>query len=126
MILFTGILAHCFVQLSCTCGGCFGLGEVVRWFQEPALRCLSDELGVLAAQLLERASGVSGPVVQRDDSWYIWGRAATRKVSLAPQLPTAPALLPGSSVRHCPYMLGLAMVMGHHTMLCTQGCTCPV
>lgn len=45
IILFTRILAHCFIQLSCTCGGCFGLSGVARWFRGPAHRWLNDEWG---------------------------------------------------------------------------------
>ena len=43
MIVFTRILAYCFVQLSRTCGGCFGLGGGVSWLWEPACRRLSDK-----------------------------------------------------------------------------------
>lgn len=45
MILFTGILASCFVWLSHKCGGCLGLGEVVRWLWDPPQRRLSDKWG---------------------------------------------------------------------------------
>lgn len=75
----------------------------------------------LTAQLLEKESGASGSVVCGGDSWHIWGRTATREVSLALHLLSAPTPLPDARWQLCEVLPVHAMAghghgAPHHTL----------